>query len=192
MKKEYGITLIALVISIIVIIILAGVTINSLINNGIIDKAKAATQEYKNTQNYEETQIAKYTNDINNYVYGNRDYTQINYSLEEQDTGIKWLDNKNIYKKTLVYTDSNLLSTGYHQVDHNIDNIDSIIKISIMYLRNDGYFIPAPNGQTDLGWNTMNAGASKTKIDYNIGNSLTNNYAIKKIIIDIEYTKSTT
>ena len=73
MKKENGITLVALVISIIVIIILAGVTINTLINNGIIDKAKTATQEYKNAQDYEETQIAKYTNQLNSYVEGNRD-----------------------------------------------------------------------------------------------------------------------
>lgn len=78
MKKENAITLIALVISIIVIIILSGVVINTLINGGIIDKAKSATQEYKNAQDYEETQIAKYTNEIDNYIDGSRTETIIN------------------------------------------------------------------------------------------------------------------
>ena len=84
MKKENAITLIALVISIIVIIILAGVTINTLINNGIIDKAKTATQEYKNAQNYEETQIAKYTNELESHVNGNRETVTISKDEYEE------------------------------------------------------------------------------------------------------------
>jgi len=100
--KNRGITLISLVITIVILIILAGVAINTLVNNGIIDKAKTATQEYKNAQDYEETQIAKYSNDINNYVTGNRDYTSISYSTEEQDTGLKWINGDSIYQKTLV------------------------------------------------------------------------------------------
>ena len=45
MKKEKGITLVALVVSIIILIILAGISINTLIgDNGIITKAKQAKQ----------------------------------------------------------------------------------------------------------------------------------------------------
>jgi len=43
MKKENGITLIALVITIIIMLILVGVTINFALNGGIINKAKEAT-----------------------------------------------------------------------------------------------------------------------------------------------------
>ena len=43
MKKESGITLVALVVTIIVLLILAGVTISlALSNRGIIDRAKSA------------------------------------------------------------------------------------------------------------------------------------------------------
>ena len=177
--------------TIIVLLILAGISIAQLTGNGLFEKAKLVKEVSKNAQEDEEDKIKQYGNEINSYITANRNFTPINYSTDEQDTGLNWIDNKNIYQKTIVYTNPELLSPGYHQVEHNIENIDSIIKINIMYVRNDGYFIPAPNGQTDSNWNTMNAGASKTKIDYNIGNSLTNNYAIKKIIIDIEYTKTT-
>ena len=76
LKSKKGITLIALVITIVVLIILATVVINlSLSDNGIFNRAKTATQEYSNAQNYEETEIGKVTNEINSIV-GNRDMNE--------------------------------------------------------------------------------------------------------------------
>ena len=61
-----AITLIALVITIVVLIILAGVLINiSLGNNGLFNKAKTAKEMYTNAQEYEETEI---TNNIDSYT----------------------------------------------------------------------------------------------------------------------------
>ena len=49
--REKGITLIALIVTIIVLLILAGVTINLAVNNqGIFNKAKTATRAYKNAK----------------------------------------------------------------------------------------------------------------------------------------------
>ena len=45
LKKTKGITLISLVITIVILLILAGVTINNLINNGVVEKADSATEE---------------------------------------------------------------------------------------------------------------------------------------------------
>lgn len=74
MRGYKGITLIALVITIVILIILAGVAINlSLGENGIFKKAKQATQEYSNAQAKEETEMAKLTNEIENEIKGNRD-----------------------------------------------------------------------------------------------------------------------
>lgn len=63
-KKEYtkksakGITLIALVVTIVILIILAGVAINlSLSNNGIFNKAKQAREDYKHATNEEQSGI---------------------------------------------------------------------------------------------------------------------------------------
>ena len=54
-REEKGITLVALVITIIVLIILAGVTLNIVLDqNGIINKAKQAAEDYENAQKAEQ------------------------------------------------------------------------------------------------------------------------------------------
>ena len=54
-KEEKGITLVALVVTIIVLIILAGVTLNIVLDNdGIINKAKQAVDDYENAQKEEQ------------------------------------------------------------------------------------------------------------------------------------------
>jgi len=74
MKNMKGITLIALVITIVVLIILAGVAINlSLGENGIFNKAKFASEEYANEQAREELEIGKMTNEIETHVGSSRE-----------------------------------------------------------------------------------------------------------------------
>ena len=58
-RKSRGITLIALIITIIILLILAGVTISAIVNGGLIGRAKEA--EFK-------TRIAGYRDSINTYV----------------------------------------------------------------------------------------------------------------------------
>jgi len=77
MKNVKGITLIALVITIVVLIILAGVAISlSLGENGIFNKAKFATEEYANEQAKEETEIGKISNEIESHVGSSRETTK--------------------------------------------------------------------------------------------------------------------
>ena len=59
MKNENkGITLVALVITIIVLIILAGVSINAVMNDGLIDNSKEAKDSYEKAKKEEEDTIA--------------------------------------------------------------------------------------------------------------------------------------
>ncbi len=56
--QEQGITLIALVVTIIILLILAGVTLNiALSDNGLFSKTKKATEDYKEAQSEEEESI---------------------------------------------------------------------------------------------------------------------------------------
>ena len=63
LKKQKGITLIALVVTIVVLLILAGVTISLLLDeNGIIAKSKDARREYSQAKTNEETDLDSASN----------------------------------------------------------------------------------------------------------------------------------
>ena len=75
-KQEKGITLIALVVTIVVLLILAGVSISLVLNNnGVISKAKEAKNRYVEAQTNEEKQLEE-TSDW----------------IDEMETGIKKVD----------------------------------------------------------------------------------------------------
>ena len=71
-KKTKGITLVALVVTIIVLLILAGVTISfSLGEDGIFKKAKEGTEIYQNASKNEKVEIDKVSNYIDKYLENN-------------------------------------------------------------------------------------------------------------------------
>ena len=75
-KQEKGITLIALVVTIVVLLILAGVSISLVLNNnGVISKAKEAKNQYAEAQTNDEKQLEE-TSDW----------------IDEMETGIKKVD----------------------------------------------------------------------------------------------------
>lgn len=65
MKKQNGITLVALVITIIILIILTGITIGALQNNGLFEKAQYARNVAQDAKNDEETKINSYEEVLN-------------------------------------------------------------------------------------------------------------------------------
>ncbi len=67
--KDKGITLIALVITIIVLLILAGVTINILVNTGVIDNSQNAVDQYAYQAQNETEQIDEIDKILSNYLY---------------------------------------------------------------------------------------------------------------------------
>ena len=66
MKNKRGITLVALVITIIILLILAGITISQLTENGLITKIIEAKEKQKNSEEYENNIINQYIQDIEN------------------------------------------------------------------------------------------------------------------------------
>ena len=67
-EKNYiqnkGITLVALVITIVILLILAGISISTLTNTGIFQKAKDAKQKSENAQKEEESFLSEYEKEI--------------------------------------------------------------------------------------------------------------------------------
>ena len=95
--KNKGITLIALVLTIIILLILSGITISNLTNTGIVKKASTAVANYKTSQLEEQIKLAKieaemYDNkSIKDVLIGNGTITK-----EQSEQGIIKIDNETV------------------------------------------------------------------------------------------------
>lgn len=70
LKGQKGITLVALVVTIIVLIILAGVSIALVLgDNGIVTKAKEGKQNYAVSANEEQSKLTNAVKWVNEYQY---------------------------------------------------------------------------------------------------------------------------
>ena len=70
LKGQKGITLVALVVTIIVLIILAGVSIALVLgDNGIVTKAKEGKQNYEVAANEDQAYMANAVEWVNSYQY---------------------------------------------------------------------------------------------------------------------------
>ena len=72
MLKNKGITLIALVITIIILLILAGISISALTNQGLFKNAKEAKNRTENSQNEEQEILNQYEDELNRHLSNNR------------------------------------------------------------------------------------------------------------------------
>ena len=80
-KKERGVTLIALVVTIVVLLILAGVSISLVLNNnGVISKAKDAKSQYAEAQTNDEMRL----NEVSDWID-----TTVGETIEDAETEIE-------------------------------------------------------------------------------------------------------
>ncbi len=71
LRKEEGITLVALLITIIILIILAAVAIKSVVEHDIVNQTIEGAEQYEAAQNKEKNDIDKASSVIGDYLYGN-------------------------------------------------------------------------------------------------------------------------
>ncbi len=123
MKKERGITLIALVITIIVLIILAGISINLLLGeNGIITKAKKGKGDYQEASLREKVEMALVDYNSDKIVRGEEG--QIEEALNKLlDKGI--FDDIEIEEK-IGMTDDYEITLGKEKGEVIIEGVDKI------------------------------------------------------------------
>ncbi len=67
-RKNKGITLVALVITIIILLVLAGISISALTNTGIFEKAKDAKQKSEEAKKQEESMLSEYEDELSKYT----------------------------------------------------------------------------------------------------------------------------
>ena len=68
-KENKGITLVALVITIIILLILATISIQSLTNTGLFAKAQEAKEKTQNAEENQARTLNEYEDELNKYVY---------------------------------------------------------------------------------------------------------------------------
>ena len=106
LKKEVkGITLVALVVTIIVLLILAGVAISlSIGEDGIFRRAQEGAQRYENASQNEKIELDKVSNYIDDYINGNKKEDE-EETLSEVEEAIK---NGTVYEtNTTIYDEYN-------------------------------------------------------------------------------------
>ena len=96
-KGNKAITLIALVITIIVLLILAGITVAQLSGNNLFENAKLAKEKYKKSREIEDEIIGDYDDAIT----GDRG-NKFDFSTEEKAIGT-WIDGNTLYQKTVSF-----------------------------------------------------------------------------------------
>lgn len=85
MKKEKGITLVALVITIIVLLILAGITLNLVIGeNGLIARAQQAGKNTTEAQEAENMELANLENSMDKHISTTREQITVDREQYEQ------------------------------------------------------------------------------------------------------------
>lgn len=129
-KQEKGITLIALVVTIVVLLILAGVSVNAIFNeNGLIKKAQETQSKMDAAKQNDLAQLDELDNWITNNVNGNG-----NGNSTEPSTLVKQITNNgtNVVGENSDYTGKDGLQIDFKQYKGNGYTANNIKKLEIL------------------------------------------------------------
>ena len=154
-KLQKGITLIALVITIVVLLILAGVTLKLVFNGGLIDKSQSAVDKYSQAQQNETEQLADLAEKLETYSKNLPENTPGN----PQEAGTEVKMPSNWYSTTSAY-----VSTEDGSVVKKSVKVANVTAIAT----GNGETVPVPNGFYYVG-GTISTGVviSDNKADQN-------------------------
>ena len=115
-KNNKGITLVVLVITIVILLILAGISISALTNTGLFGKAKEAQKASENAEKEQSQTLSEYERELNKYAAKELTDDKINIVLSETENTILKDANGNIFTlpagfKVVVNDDTNNAKT---------------------------------------------------------------------------------
>ena len=114
-NKDKGITLIALVITIIILLILAGISISALTNQGLFKNAKAAQNATEKAEEEQGQRLNEYEDEINKYLNNANEDEKIGLITDNINKELSKTDNTRLKKgnKKRLLIRSNRNSIGY-------------------------------------------------------------------------------
>ena len=156
LKNKKGITLVALVVTIVILLILAGISISTLTNTGIFEKAKDSKQKSDEASLDQNTKLDEYESEINAYLPG----INANTIASATDT-----EKANYYGKSVNYTSANGV-TGW-KIFYAGKMTEATDETNNIYLIADDYVDVAklPKGTNEAGQSVGSAPAN-TSTDY--------------------------
>ena len=134
-ENDRGITIIALIITIIILLILAGISIGQLTKSGLFEKAKLAKETTEQAEKDEKQVLKSYENNIDKYTTGIKTINANNYSTDELEVGT-WIDGKSIYQKTIDC--GTLPNNTEKRIPSEIQNIDHLVSIGGIAIKSSG------------------------------------------------------
>lgn len=152
-KNQQGITLIALVITIIILLILAGISISALTDSGLFKNAKEAKQKSEAAQNLENETLKDYESKVNEYLSGTG-----NGSFGKDDTEKpKELPIEKVKNQLLSTTENTIVKDSYDnqivvpagfkiKVDETTNNATTVNKGIVIVDSNENQFVWIPVG----------------------------------------------
>lgn len=117
--------------------------------------------------------------------------TNKNYQITEQNTGLKWIDNRDIYFKTAKYTGT-YYGADSVSLDTGISNVNELLPMTtINAINNSNANIPLPyahsNSNNNIGYFIS---SDFTKLNLRMGNVYTSSVYVKQILAVYYYTKT--
>lgn len=128
-KNEKAITLLALVITIIILLILAGVGIHTLTNTALLKKSKEAKEKYLNSEGQENKILSEYMSMISSR--NNKDYDEKIYDQWTTWLYLAGIDNPEKYNKGKILENEELMRTllsSESAVDYMLQSTDFIMQ----------------------------------------------------------------
>lgn len=116
--------------------------------------------------------------------------TGLNYSTTEQNTGLKWIDGKDIYQKTYV-VDNPTANNAYHLIDSSLNSSNTELLISYEFTvvdTLDGLFLMSPTDNDHTGATKIGISSTFEGLSYWIAS----NQYFKKVILTVKYVKKQT
>ena len=194
LKQNEAITLIALIVTIVILLILAGVAIVQLNNNGLLKNTKIAKEKYTNSQKNENSIIDDYSNKIDNYEVAGNGRDTITISKEEYEE-LKLINRPDLWDEGQEYCWINNNKNMYGQrfigtnvtKDQHGNNITAYNRFLIRLLNNDtGFYNVISSGGwiTRDGTNTINIALGQT--DYLSNHYLTSSLFCNQMVGGME------
>ena len=174
-KTQKGITLVALIITIVVLLVLATVAISSIKNDGIISKAQDVANKFNEAQANEQNMLEEYLNYLNPSNGGSTvAYEEVTLAVAISDVMLTRTENsqtKDIYGNTIkipagfkILVDSTTVYTGI---------TDIAVEKGIVITDGTNEFVYVPVGEIKTATDTKTITLARYEFDITVDSSLT-------------------